>query len=69
MVAAVKDLPPEVWQGIEYRQWSMRSLEGVERMRSLGAKSLPALAIAGRLVFECNIPSQEELIRAIRAAG
>jgi hypothetical protein len=47
----------------------MRSLEGVERMRSLGAKSLPALAIAGRLVFECNIPSQEELIRAIRAAG
>ena len=69
MVAAVNPLPPEIWQGIEYRQWSLRSLEGVERLRSLGAKSLPALAIAGRLVFECNIPSQEELIRAIRAAG
>jgi hypothetical protein len=41
----------------------------VARFRQLGAKSLPSVAIEGKLVFECNIPPADELIAAIENAG
>lgn len=68
MVAAVKDLPPEVWDKIDYHQWSLRTTDGVARFRELKATSLPSVAIADKLVFEANIPPAEELIAAIKAA-
>ncbi len=66
MIAAVKDLPQDILNEIEYREWSLRTVEGVARFRELEAKSLPALAIDGELVFQCVIPPQEELISAIQ---
>lgn len=68
MVAAVKDLPPEIWDKIDYHQWSLRTTEGVARFRELGATSLPSVAIAEKIVFGCIIPPADELIAAIEAA-
>lgn len=68
MIAAVKGLPQEVLDRIEYREWSLRTRDGVARFRELAAKSLPAVAIEGRLVFESTIPPEEELIAAVDAA-
>jgi hypothetical protein len=69
MVAAVKDLPQEILDEIEYRQWSLRTLEGVRRFQELGAKNLPSIAIEGALVFEAQIPPAEDLIAAIAAGS
>ena len=69
MIAAVKDLPQEILDKVEYREWSLRTFEGAARFRELKAKSLPSVAIEGKLVFECNIPQEEELISAIQAAA
>jgi hypothetical protein len=69
MVAAVEDLPQAVLDKVDYKQWSLRTREGVARFRQLGAKSLPSVAIEGKLVFECNIPPADELIAAIENAG
>ncbi len=68
MVAAVEDLPPEVLDKVDYKQWSLRTREGVARFRELKAKSLPSVAIEGKLRFESNIPPAAELIAAIEGA-
>ncbi|MCX5872630.1 MAG: hypothetical protein NTY51_05250 [Deltaproteobacteria bacterium] len=65
MIAAVKGLPQEILENIDYCEWSLRTLEGVERFKELKAKSLPAVAIDGRLTYECIIPPAEDLIAAI----
>lgn len=69
MVAAVKGLPQEVLEQIDYREWSLRTREGVTRFQELNARSLPAVAIDGKLTFECNIPPEEDLIAAIKSAS
>jgi len=69
MVAAVKDLPPEVLEKIDYREWSLRTREGVARFQELKAKSLPAVAIEGKLAFESMIPPGEDLVAAIERAS
>ena len=68
MVAAVKDLPPEIFDKIDYHEWSLRTTEGVARFRELKATSLPSVAISDKIVFEATIPPAEELIAAIKAA-
>ncbi|MBI5252710.1 MAG: hypothetical protein HY912_24710 [Desulfomonile tiedjei] len=69
MIAAVKALPHEILDKIDYREWSLRTLEGAARFRELKAKSLPCVAIEGKLVFESNIPQEEELIAAVEEAS
>ncbi len=69
MVAAVKGLPQEILEKIDYREWSLRSLEGVARFRDLKARSLPCVAIEGRLVFQSEIPPEQDLIEAIEQAS
>ncbi|MGO8878392.1 MAG: hypothetical protein ACLPVO_13995 [Desulfomonilaceae bacterium] len=65
MIAAVTGLPQEILNQIEYREWSLRTLEGVSRFKELKVKSLPALAINGKLIYECLIPPTEDLIAVI----
>ncbi|MEW6349492.1 MAG: hypothetical protein AB1646_10560 [Thermodesulfobacteriota bacterium] len=67
MVAAVKGLPQEVLGEIDCREWSLRTTEGVARFRELKAKTIPSIAIAGKLAFESVIPPADELIAAIEA--
>jgi len=68
MIAAVKGLPQEILEYVDYREWSLRTIEGVARFRELSARSLPSVAIEGKLVFESIIPAREELIAAIENA-
>ena len=65
MIAAVTGLPQEILNQIEHREWSLRTLEGVSRFKELKAESLPALAINGKLIYECLIPPTEDLIAVI----
>ncbi len=65
MAESVRSLPFEIQELVEVREWDMRTLEGVRRLRELGAKSLPSIALDGELVYEAIIPGQEELIQEI----
>jgi len=69
MIAAVKALPREILEHVNYREWSLRTLEGVARFRELSARSLPSVAIEGKVAFESSIPATEELIAAIENAA
>ncbi|MGA8571161.1 MAG: hypothetical protein ACLP7A_06425 [Desulfobaccales bacterium] len=53
---------------MEVREWDLRTREGVARFKELRAKSLPSIALNGKLVFEAIIPPQEELILAVQQA-
>jgi hypothetical protein len=66
MAESVKVLPQEVQELIEVQQWDLRTKEGVQRFQELNAKSLPSIALDGELVFEANIPPQEDLCEQIR---
>ena len=66
MAKSVRELPKEILELIDHREWDMRTREGVERFRELRAKSLPSIAIDGELVYESLIPGQEELAEEIR---
>ena len=68
MIAAVKGLPQDILDDIEYREWSLRTVEGVARFAELKARSLPAVAIDGQIVCQCEIPPREELMAAIQSA-
>lgn len=66
MAEAVKVLPPEIQDIIEVREWDMRTREGIKRFMELKARSLPSIALNNELVFEAEIPPQEDLIAAIK---
>ena len=65
MAESVKALPEEIQKIISVQEWDMRTLDGVARFRELGAKSLPSVALDGELIYESEIPMQEELIAEI----
>jgi hypothetical protein len=65
MAESVKVLPDDIQRKIEVHEWDMRTREGVERFRELKAKSLPSVALDGKLLYESLIPMQEELIADI----
>jgi len=65
MAESVKALPSEIQELIEIREWDMRTRKGVDRFRELKARSLPSVALDGELVYESQIPGQEELIAEI----
>lgn len=67
MAESVKALPDDIQERIEVRKWDMRTLEGVKRFRELKARSLPSMALNGKLVFESLIPGPEELTEAVRS--
>jgi hypothetical protein len=66
MAESVKVLPNDIQQLIEVREWDMRTREGIQRFRALKARSLPSVALDGDLVYESQIPMQEELAEEIR---
>ena len=66
MAESVKALPEDIQDLIEIYEWDMRTREGVARFKELRGKMLPSVALNGELVFEANIPPQEDLIQAIR---
>ena len=66
MVEAVKFLPPEVLDVVELKVWDITIPSGIERKAALNVVRMPTMAINGLLAFESSIPSEEELIEAIK---
>ena len=66
MAKSVKDLPDKIKKLLDIREWDMRTLEGNRRFLELKAKSLPSIALDGELMYESQIPGQEELIDEIQ---
>ena len=62
MMESIAALPDEVQQLIDYREWSIKTKEGVAKFTELKGKVLPSICIEGDLVFESIIPQYEELI-------
>ncbi|AOY57012.1 MULTISPECIES: hypothetical protein [Desulfococcus] len=67
MMESIAALPPQIQTLIEYREWSVKTAEGVARFTALRGKVLPTICIEGDLVFQSIIPQYEELIDALAA--
>ncbi len=66
MVEAVKEVAPHFEGLVEWREHSIKSLEGVTFMSSLFVKNIPTICIDGQITFVSKIPPRNELIRAIQ---
>jgi hypothetical protein len=62
MMESIAALPDEVQDMIEYREWSIKTKEGIGKFTALKGKVLPSICIEGDVVFESIIPQYEELI-------
>jgi len=65
MMESIAALPKEVQDMIEYKEWSIKTKEGVGKFMEMKGKVLPSVCIEGDLVFESIIPQYEELIDAM----
>ncbi len=66
MAESVKVLPEEYQEMMDVSEWDLRTLEGVTRFKEIGAKSLPSIAMDGKVVYSSIIPGQEVLGKEIR---
>jgi len=62
MMESIAALPDEVQAMIEYKEWSIKTQEGIGKFTELKGKVLPTICIEGDVVFESLIPQYEELI-------
>ncbi len=65
MMESIAALPDEVQEMIEYKEFSVKTQEGIGKFMELKGKVLPSICIEGDLVFESIIPQYEELIDAM----
>jgi len=65
MMESIAALPDDVQEMIDYKEWSVKTQEGVGKFMEMKGKVLPSICIEGDLVFESIIPQYEELIDAM----
>ncbi|MGB5983661.1 MAG: hypothetical protein WBG37_00035 [Desulfobacterales bacterium] len=65
MMESIAALPEDVQGMIDYREWSIKTPQGVGKFTELKGKVLPTICVAGDLVFQSQIPQYEELIDAL----
>lgn len=65
MMESIAALPREVQDIIEYKEWSIKNQQGVNKFIEMKGRVLPTIAIQGDLLFESIIPQYEELIDAM----
>lgn len=66
MVEAVKRVAPHFEGIVEWRERTIKKMEGVTFMNSLMVKNIPTICIDGKIAFVSQIPPQQELIAAIQ---
>jgi uroporphyrinogen decarboxylase len=66
MLESVEDLPPDVKNSIEYKEWNIKSKEGIGKFLELKGRVLPTIVINGEKCFESIIPTVDELIAAVK---
>jgi hypothetical protein len=62
MMESIAAMPSEIQDLIEYREWSIKTKEGIAKFKELKGKVLPTICIEGYPVFASLIPQYEELI-------
>jgi len=67
MMESIAALPKDIQDLIEYREWSIKTKEGICKFTEMKGKVLPTICIEGELVFPSRIPQYEELIEAMAA--
>jgi hypothetical protein len=65
MMESIAALPDDVQQIIQYREWSIKTKEGIDMFTRLKGKVLPTICIEEDPVFQSIIPQYEELIDAL----
>lgn len=65
MMESLAALPSDVQEMIEYKEWSIKTKDGIKKFMELKGKVLPTICIEGDLVFPSVIPQYEELIEAM----
>ena len=65
MMESIAALQVDVQQVIEYKEWSIKTKEGIAMFTRLKGKVLPTICIEEDLVFQSIIPQYEELIDAL----
>ncbi len=66
MVEAVKSAAPQFGDLVEWREHKIKYRESVEFMMALMVKNIPTICIDGKITFVSQIPTRDELIRAIQ---
>jgi len=66
MVEAVKKVTPYFEGLVEWREHTIKKMEGVSFMSSLMIRNIPTICIDGKIAFVSKIPPQNELIAAIQ---
>ncbi len=66
MVEAVREVTPHFEGLVEWREHSIKNLDGVTFMSSLFVKNIPTICIDGKISFVSQIPPKQELIRAVQ---
>jgi hypothetical protein len=70
MMESIAALPEDVQQIIAYKEWSIKTRDGIAMFTRLKGKVLPTICIESDLVFQSVIPQYEELIDELaRRAG
>ena len=62
MMESIAAMPKEVQDLIEYKEWSIKTKDGIAKFMELKGKVLPTICIERDLVFPSIIPLYEELI-------
>lgn len=62
MMESIAAMPKEVQDIISYKEWSIKTKDGVAKFAAMKGKVLPTICIEGDLVFQSTIPLYEELI-------
>ncbi len=66
MVEAVREVAPHFEELVEWREHSIKNLDGVTFMSSLFVKNIPTICIDGKITFVSQIPPKQELIKAVQ---
>ncbi len=66
MVEAVKKVAPQFDGVVEWREHTIKKMEGVTFMSSLMVKNIPTICIDGKIAFVSQIPPKNDLIAAIQ---
>ena len=62
MMESIAALPEDVQGMIQYKEWSIKTKDGIGMFTKLKGKVLPTICIEDDLVFQSVIPQYEELI-------
>ena len=62
MMESIACMPKEIQEMIDYKEWSVKTKQGIAKFQEMKGKVLPTICIEDDLVFPSIIPQYEELI-------